>query len=230
MTATRNTLLVLSLALTAGCQSGPLGGLAWNPFSTPERTSYQTPAMRIEEALAAGEQADGTDSAAQQAIAVELARKVQSEPDPLVRDAIMRSVARFQIPLAGQVLTAGLQDTDPLVRRRCCQLLGERGDAAGASALAQALRADTDQDVRIEAARALGGIRSPETNAALVAALESDDPAMQYAGVQALSRSSGRDFGGDVRACLAYAKGEAPAAGQPEPPAVASRFGRLLPF
>lgn len=230
MKFTRNTLLLLTLAAVPGCHSGPRGGLAWNPFSKPERTSYETPSMRTEQALAAGEQADGTDSARQQELTVELARKVQVEPDPLVRDAIMKSVAKYNTPLAGQVLTAGLQDVDPLVRRRCCELLGERGDPASTAALADTLRNDTDQDVRIEAVRALGNVRSPETNAALVAALESRDPALQYAGVQSLSKATGQDFRGDVRACLAYAKGEAPAAAQEDQTSVASRFGRYLPF
>ncbi|TWT77667.1 HEAT repeat protein [Posidoniimonas polymericola] len=230
MTFTRNTLLLLTLATTAGCQSGPLGGLVWNPFSRAERTSYETPAMRTERALAAGDAADGTDSARQQELTVELARKVQTEPDPLVRDAIMKSVAKFKTPLAGQVLTAGLQDADPMVRRRCCELLGRRGDPASTAALAETLRNDTDQDVRIEAVRALGNVRSPETNAALVAALESRDPAMQYAGVQSLAKATGRDFNGDVRACLAYAKGESPAAAQEDQTSVASRVGRYLPF
>ena len=230
MNRPRTLIVLTSLLLTAGCQSGPLGGVAWNPFSSSERTSHETPAARIESAVAIGKQADGTDSAAQQELAVDLARRVQVEPDPLVRDAIMKSVARFNTPLAGQVLTAGLQDTDAMVRRRCCQLLGQRGDASSAAQLADALRNDSDLDVRIEAVRALGGVSSPETTAALVSALESDDPAMQFAGVQAMSRSTGRDFGGDVRDCLAYAKGETPAAAQEDRTSVASRASRFLPF
>jgi HEAT repeat protein len=186
--------------------------------------------MRMEEALAVGKQSTGKDTPEQQQLVGDLARQIQSEPDPLVREAIVKSVSRFQTPLAAQVLSAGLKDTDPLVRRRCCQLIGERSEASQAAALASVLQSDSDLDVKIEAVRALGHIQSPETTAALIGALESEDPALQFAGVESMKKVSGKDYGGDVRAYLAYAKGETPVSDQENQTSVASRLRRFSPF
>lgn len=229
MTAPRSATLVLLIVALAGCQSGPLAGLAWSPFPQKDRTTYETPKLRMEAAMAIGEQATGEDTPDQQQHVVDLARRIQAEPDPLVRESVLSATARFQTPLASQVLVAALADTDPLVRRRACRLLGRRGDPTAVPALAKLIRTDKDLDVQIEATRALGGIASPETNAALVAALEAQDPALQFAGVTAMKQCTGRDFGGDVKACLAYARGETPPAAEP-PSAVASRVERWLPF
>ncbi len=152
--------------LSPGANRGRWG--AWPGTPLPkERTTYQTPGMRMQEALALGEQSTGKDTPDQQQMVGELARQIQTEPDPLVREAIVKSVAEFQTPLAAQVLRAGLKDTEPLVRRRCCQLIGETSDPQQAVALAEVVKSDNDLDVRIEAVRALGNIQSPETTAAL---------------------------------------------------------------
>lgn len=227
MSLLRNLTLLLPVVLLAGCQSGPLS--SWF-FAQQDRTTYQTPRMRMDEALAMGDQANGEDTPDQQQLVVDLARKIQTEPDPLVRESIVKAVAGFRTPLASQVLTAGLQDSAPLVRRRCCTVIGERGDATLATALAETAQNDSDLDVRIEAVRALGGMPSPETNTALIAAMEANDPAIQFAAVQSMKQTTGKDFGGDVRAYLAYAKGENSADTQDEQTSVASRLGRFLPF
>lgn len=224
MTLSRSVLLTLCLALSTGCSSGPLGGM----FARKERTTYQTPRLRMEEAVAVGKQATGQDTPEQQQLVVDLARKIQTEPDPLVRCSLVEAAGEYNTPLATQVLRAALQDSDPLVRVKSCKTIGQRGEASHVSALAEVVRADTNADVQIEAVRALGKLQSPETPAALTPALESDDPAMQFTAVQAMKRSTGQDLGGDVRAYLAAAKGEAPP--RESAPEVASRFGRWLPW
>ena len=218
---------IIPLLLFAGCQSG--FSLSGGPFAKKERTSYQTPKVRMENAIAVGRQATGQDTPEQQQMVVDLARQIQTEPDPLVRAEIISAAGKFNTPLAAQVLSAGLQDTDALVRKSCCEAIGKRGDATQSAALAEVIRSDNDLDVQIEAVRALGNLKSPETATALIAALEADDPAIQYAGVQSMKRATGQDLGGDVRAYLAFAKGEAPPVTE-QKSAVASRLGRFLPF
>ncbi len=217
----------LCLVALAGCQSF-VGYNGW-PFPERERTSFHTPAMRIDTVRQIAGQADGTDSPEQRELTDQLARQIQIEPDPLVRKAIIGSVAEFRTPLAQQVLEAGLSDDHQAVRVACCQALGERAETHSVPSLSQALRDDKKIDVRLAAAEALGSIDSPESMAALVTALDDRDPALQYVGVQSMKSISGQDYGGDVAKWRQVATGDAiPAA--PEAPSLAERVRRFSPF
>ncbi|MEM6331594.1 MAG: HEAT repeat domain-containing protein [Planctomycetota bacterium] len=217
----------VAAGLVAGCQSGPVAAV----FARAEKTSYRTPAVRAEEAEAIADKATGQDTPEQQALLGDLVRRLQTEQDPLVRERLITSIAAFPMPLAQQALQAGLADTDEGVRRRCCAMLGERGSPEAVTPLARVAAEDDDFDVRVAATLALGGIRSPESVKALVAALEDSNPALQYAGVEAMRDASGQDFGRDVRAYLAYARGESPEAIlAAQPKDNRSVLGRLSPF
>ena len=61
-----------------------------------------------------------------------------------------------------------------LLRARTCRVLSQRASAGVSGALVSRLRDDPSETVRIEAARALGGHRTPVSRAALLAALDSD--------------------------------------------------------
>lgn len=219
--------LCLACLATAGCQSGPASSL----FVKKDRTSFRTPAVRIDEATAIAARSTGADTPEQQELVNDLARRIQTESDPLVREAIVQSIAAFPMPLADQVLKAGLADGDPGVRQQCCLALGERGNPAAAPVLAGVIKNDDDFDVRVSATKALGQIKAPEAAQALLVSLEDNDPALQYAGVQAMKSATGKDYGGDVAAYVALARGE-------QPPVVATKpesadggfFSRLSPF
>ena len=220
------TLLAIVCCLSTGCQSSPLGSL----FARQDRTTYRTPALRAGEAQAIAAQATGVDSPQQQELLNDLARRIQAEQDPLVRESLVDAVAAFPMPLADQVLMAGLSDTDSGVRTHACQALGARGSASAVAALGRVASQDDDFDVRVAATKALGGIQTPESVQALVASLEDSNPALQYAAVDAMRSASGQDLGGDVRAYLAYAKGETPVVATKPESAGSSFFRRLSPF
>ena len=179
-------------------------------FASRDRTTFKTPGVRTDEALAIAASATGADTPDQQELLADLARRIQSERDPLVREAIVDAVARFPMPLADQVLQAGLSDADAGVRQHCCHALGQRGLSTCVPALARLAKEDEQFDVRVAATQALGNLKSPEAVQALVVALEARDPALQYAGVEAMRSATGRDLGGDVQAYVALAKGETP--------------------
>ncbi|MCA9237604.1 MAG: HEAT repeat domain-containing protein [Planctomycetales bacterium] len=187
----------LALACTAGCQS-------W-PFRHRDRTAMITPAMRMATVREAGARARDEGPDEQQAVCAQLAQQIQTEPDPIVRGAIQEAVAGLDAPLASQILTAGLQDENRRVRMTCCRELGRRGETAAIDQLAQLVRADEDFDVRMAAVDALGNIKTEASVIALAAALKDRDPAMQYAGVQAMRGASGQDLGNDVQAWRQYA-------------------------
>jgi len=181
--------------------------------------------MRLDAVRQIATQSTGTDSQDQRDRTDQLARQIQIEPDPLIREAIIETISRFRTPLSGQVLTAGLNDTDEAVRLACCRALGARGESASITSLAAVLQKEESIDVRLAAAEALGNIKSPEAVQALVVALDDRDPAMQYVGVQSMRSITGKDYGGNVQAWRQVAAGEVPET--PETPSLAER---LMPF
>jgi hypothetical protein len=219
-------LALASLSMLAGCQSIPLPNV-W-PFPERERTTYLTPAMRVEAVQQYAMRSTGTDTPEQREITDQLARQIQVEPDPLVRQAVVKAIAEFRTPMAQQVLEAGLQDADKSVRVACCQALGRRGETASVDSLATALRSDEDIDVRLAATEALGQIKSPESIQAITVALDDRDPAMQYVGVESMKSITGQDYGPDVQTWRQVAAGQSPA--PVAPPTVAERLRRMSPF
>lgn len=220
--------VVLPLALLAGCQSGPrLAGL--NPFHRPERTSIQVPAQQVAAVRDIARQSTGADTQEQRQIVAGLVTALESENDPMLREATLETIAAFGVPQAREALASGLVDADPFVRIKCCKLLAGRADPDATTQLARVLREDANFDVRVAAARSLG--QAPEGKPLLVAALQDRDPAMQFVGVEAMKQLTGQDYGGDVSAYLALAQGETPTP-SPEQPRVnvAERATGWIPF
>jgi HEAT repeat protein len=175
-----------------------------------ERTSIITPRMRMSAIDEMGIRGRESDADEQQKISQQLATQIQSEPDPLVRQSIQESIGQLETQLAQDVLIAGLQDDDLDVRLTCCHALASRSDPSVISALSAALENDQELDVRLAAIDALGEIKSPQSVAALGKAVNDRDPALQYAGVQALKSVSGKDLGNEVAAWREYAASEQP--------------------
>jgi len=220
------TYTLCTVLLCSGCQSITMPRL----FSDHEKSTFRTADMRMDALRDFSAKSTGVDTPEQQELTNQLARQIQVEPDPLVREAIVASIAAFRTPLAAQVLEAGLKDDDRGVRKQCCDALGKRGDVAGVPVLAKVIKTEQDFDVRMAAVQALGTINSPDAVTALTAALEDRDPAMQFAGVQAMKKVSGKNYGDHVDLWLQYAKG-----GTPEVPAakeisVAQRLRDMRPF
>jgi HEAT repeat protein len=67
------------------------------------------------------------------------------------------------------------------------------------SLLSETLAGEQDVDAKLAAVRALGSFQDPLAVQALGAALEDRDPAVQYAAMQSLHHSTGKDLGHDVR-------------------------------
>jgi HEAT repeat protein len=202
-----------ALALLSGCSS-IIGYRGW-PLPEHDQTSFHTPSMRLDAIEQFASRADGTDSTEQREYVDQLARQIQIEPDPLVREAIIRATSEFRTALSYQIIEAGLKDENSLVRIASCESLGARAETRSVSSLAVILRDDEDKDVRLAAAAALGNIKDPTAVAALTMALDDRDPALQFVGVQSMKSITGKDYGGDVAAWRQVAAGQSP----PSPPA-----------
>ena len=217
-------LLALPLVL-AGCQSGPsIAGV--NLFERSKPTAFQTPANRIVAIRDTAKQATGEDTPEQQQIVADLVRPLPHETDPLIRQARLETIAEFNTPLASQALLAGLEDNNPFVRISCCRKLADRKDPGAAAGLARLAQGDSDFDVRLAAAAALGRVGADK--ALLLPVLQDPDPAMQLVGVEAMRNLTGRDLGTDVATYIAVARGEQQAAEAEI--SVADRRSGWLPF
>ena len=227
---TVGSFLSASIVLLAvvGCQSQPrLAGM--NPFYHPERTSLETPAQRIVAIRAIAQRAPKAQAPEQQELVADLVKKLENESDPLVREAILESASAFSTPLALQAVVAGANDTDPYVRQACCRLLGRQAGPTSVETLTRVARSDEEFDVRVAAVQALGN--TDASGQTLVTVLKDRDPAMQLAGVEAMRQMTGQDFGGDVAAYVALAKGETPKTTPDQPAtAVATRPTGWIPF
>ena len=220
----RIVLLPWMLAVWTGCSSCPLPRL----FASKERTSIVTPSMRASAVREMGARAVDAEQFEQQQMTETLAAQIRTEPDPLVRRAIQEEVGEIDIPLAQDMLLAGLNDTDSDVRMVCCRILGNRATESTIGPLRQVVQQDDDIDVRLAAVHALGNIRSSRSVQALAIALADRDPAMQYAAVEAMKTASGQDFGNDVRKWRQYADSENP---QIQPATtMAQRMKAYMPF
>lgn len=204
------TVAALLLGSCGGCQLWP-----WHVAK--DRTTIITPGMRAASIREMGPRARDEDSAAQQKACEQLALQIRTEPDPIVRKAIQETVAEFNAPMASAMLMAGLNDDDRDVKVTCCRLLGKRKDPKAVEPLAKLVVTESDLDVRLAAVDALGTMKTKEAMAGLAAALKDRDPAMQYAGVEAMKKVAPdqKKLGNDVQAWRQYADsivGPAPAA------------------
>jgi HEAT repeat protein len=213
-------LTLVTLVAAAGCTTGP--------FAQKERTAIITPAMRIATIREAAARARDSDTTDQAKAVDELVTQIRTEHDPIVRKAIQEAVAEYQVPMARQVLIAGLKDDDLDVRLTCCYRLGDRGEPEAVPALRELLETDEKLDVKLAAADALGKINTPESIEALSLAVKDRDPALQYAGVEALKNLSGKDLGNDVKAWQQFT--EQPAATTQPEASMADKLRKYSPF
>jgi hypothetical protein len=217
----------LLLAGIAGCTAPQLPGWTYWPYDPPERVRYETPDDRVGTINSLGEQLASADPTAQRRITEQLVAMIRTETDPLVRKHIIRALAESSDPMATTVMRAGLKDDSPEVRVAVCRGLARHPSEETLTALAEALRSDTDIDVRQAATRSLASLQGPEAIRALTVALEDRDPALQLLAVQSLRQMTDVDYGNDVNAWLEYARGGHP---EPQHPTVAERLRRLIPF
>lgn len=226
--------VLLAVAIVGSAAGGCSGGRSWKPswpWQDREKAArlaerYGTTAdQRIESIENQAREASKSGADRSVAFTQDLARRILEEHDPRVRNAIVGIAGGFDTPAAASICRGALQDPDPAVRMRACEVWRTRGGADAVPLLAARYRADTDLDVRLRALRMLGEIGDGAAIPVLAEALENPDPAVQYRAVAALKEVSGRDLGNDVNAWRAWATD--PAA-RPADTSLAERFRQLF--
>ena len=103
---------------------------------------------------------------------------------------LIETLGKFKVPEAAQPILPFISDPDPNVRRSVITSLANIGDPVGAPVLIQALQSkETDASARAAAAGALGGIATPEANAAMLKALSDYDNFVAVAAAAGLRRA-----------------------------------------
>lgn len=164
----------------------------------------KTPQQRIAELEALAKSSTPVDAG----LSEQLAQEIQHEQDPLVRLHIVRALAKINDPRASAVLHAGLEDPSDAVRIACCEAWGQRGGPESIQELSTVLEAESNIDVRMAAAKALGATKDAQAVKPLADVLADNDPAIQRRAIESLKAVSGKDYGYDVQAWRQYAAGE----------------------
>jgi hypothetical protein len=181
----------------------------WTGLGTPptKLPGVLSPDERIKSLQELAQKAPATiDPGQREAICRDLAQQIRKEPDSILRGEILRTLAAYGGPTATAVLHVAVKDTDADVRKLVCDLWGHRPDSEAAQVLSDVLASDSDKDVRMAAARALGKCHDPNAVRALGAILNDADPAMQYCAMVSLQSSTGKDLGTDVDRWRQYVK------------------------
>jgi HEAT repeat protein len=202
----------LCVAPLWGCAQGTGGWFARN--KNPEEALHiKTPDDRIKELKQLAATAKGKKPEEQQRIVDELAKEFQRENDPMMRRQILRTLAVYPRPGALATIVSALADGEMETRRIACASLGIYGGKEAVQELTRVISSDTNLDVRLAAARAMGHAHDASAMLPLVEAMTDPDPAMQACAHNAMAAVSGRDYGDNVRAWREYAmtgKSEAP--------------------
>ncbi|GIW93764.1 MAG: hypothetical protein KatS3mg110_1805 [Pirellulaceae bacterium] len=208
--------LVATVLLCAGC-AGCVELHALNPYyrrqwAEDERLmpSFHTHWKRIR---AIRQQAHHMTPEDQATTARELTRLIQEDSNLVLRITAVQSLMVFPPELSRQGIYAAATSQDAELRAAACPGLRQLGDEQAIALLVNLFEQDTNVDVRAAALRAMDGLDHPLVYRALAAALDDNDPALQYRAMEALAHTTGRRYGHDVAAWKAYLRGENP----PEP-------------
>jgi hypothetical protein len=220
-------LALLGCALATGCADGPFPGMAsYNPWVTKDwqedekyATTYHTKVAQLGELRG---RAPTLPPDEQQRLSTELAVELQREKAVVMRSEIVRTLSAFPTQQARAAIQLAATDPDPYVRRSACVALSQAPDADSLQILSQTLANDTDTDVKIVAARALGKFRDPEAAKALATLVDDNNPALQQTAMDSLRTVTGKDYGYSASAWRDYMQG-----GTPTPPPAPSIAQRL---
>ena len=219
----------MTIAAGTGCADGPFGLARYNPVLRDEwkkdEQYGQTPHQRLEEMQEWAARAPSMPPAEQERIAGQLTQIVQNNSNTILVSQAVRTLAVVPHPAALEGLRLASNHSDANVRVVSCHAWRRRGGEEALDRLTATLNSDTDSDVRIAAARELGGFRDPKVIQALGAALEDGSPALQRRSVESLKSITGKDYGDNVAAWREFV-----ATGEARPAAQVSWTEKLRPW
>jgi HEAT repeat protein len=202
------------LLFLPGCEILP----AWVPFqgqTTDTIPGLVTPAEKMTQLKKLRLDAPESSPDMKRQVVDYLTKSIRTEPDASLRCEIIKTLGEYPIPSAEPVLKAALQDPDADVRIAACGAFGKCPNAEAAELLVGMLKNDSEQDVRLAAARGLGQTKDQRAITALGDVLADSDPAMQHRAVLSLQTITGKDLGNNVDRWQKYVKEENPKPAEP---------------
>ncbi|MGD9647263.1 MAG: HEAT repeat domain-containing protein [Pirellulales bacterium] len=221
--------LLLAAALTTGCAGNKFKYTTtgkWPPFreKTPEEL-MATAEDRIDQMRELAKKIPKAPAAEQEQFARKIATDLAAEQSPFVRREMYLALGGVQTLTANSLLYAGLQDPDETIRIACCEAWGQHGGADAAKVLGETLSSETNLDVRLAAARALGKAKDNGGVPSLGVALEDPNPAVQRRAMESLEEITGENYGNVVDAWRTFVQGGTP---QPREETIVSRLKRMF--
>lgn len=137
---------------------------------------------------------------------LKLYRLLLDDPDPTVRAAAIRALAQHGQPRDAPAIAATLEDENDFLQWEAAKALQRLHHPEVVGALIRVVVEADDVDVRMAAARALGQYPQPRVFDVLVGALDDVDYGVVQAAADSLRTLTGRDFGRDGRAWLAWGR------------------------
>ena len=142
----------------------------------------------------------GNDEARRDEVAGILTLALAAEADTNLRIVLVRSLGSLGSARAVPGLEQAAADKDPTVRIAACKALAHTSAPEAAEKLESLLASDSNLDVRLAAADALGSVHTREAASALLAGLQDSDVALRYRCRQSLKEMTGTDHVSDVAA------------------------------
>lgn len=161
------------------------------------------PAPRVRRQAAAALARVGGPSAAEA-----LAHQLVEHPD-LVEEETLETLGRIGRPEDVAVIIPYLDSLRPILRRAAAHALGRLGGELAVPALLEAVRTQTDPDVRRSALQALRGLDAQETGPVLSLALSDPHPSVRIAACEAAVELHEVDTAGALREAIQQFQDEA---------------------
>lgn len=130
----------------------------------------------------------------EQAVAVLTTQLIDKGEPVASRAQICRTLGELALPSARPALIRSVDDESALVRAEACRALGKLGNPDDAALLSRVMAADTDQDCRLAAINALGGLETKDLRVMeqLIDGMTHVDPAIRLSSYRAIKQLTGK--------------------------------------
>jgi hypothetical protein len=204
----------------AGCADGPLYGLKkMNPVITKQWKTDQelgpTYVQRLEEIQRLRSQIRSMPMDEQVEWLESIEQLVGNDPSPEMRRQAVLALSGLPQQQADEILSNACKDESEKVRLAACEVLSAPPNPTRLSLLEKLAKEDESMAVRIAAVERFGDFSSDQALAPLEEALRDKSPAIQFAAVQSLARTTGLKMSASVAQWRDYLDENREAIGSP---------------
>ncbi|MDA7951835.1 MAG: HEAT repeat domain-containing protein [Pirellulaceae bacterium] len=191
------TLCCCLLLSSGGCASGPFAELDnYNPLvlddTTYDDTYGSTPEDQLQQIREIADNGSKLSELQKNELSNQILNRLSQEESYIIRLELTKVLKSLYSAPAIQALSKSSEDTHPEVRQAACRVWEVWKGPQATQALATILGSDSNNDVRVQAAKSLGKLRNQQSIEALALALDDPDPALQYRAIESLKTITGQ--------------------------------------